>query len=64
MSILRRYKLPLSPMTNPKGELYGLIGKPSCKKCYGRGFVGVNTRTGKKMLCGCCSAVFKEEMER
>ena len=26
---------------------------PSCKKCYGRGHVGTNIKTGRKIACKC-----------
>lgn len=29
--------------------------KPSCRKCYGRGHVGRNIRTGKHVPCACVS---------
>ena len=36
-------------------DLVELKGKPkkSCRKCYGRGYIGFNTTTGKYIVCGC-----------
>lgn len=28
--------------------------KSNCKKCYGRGYVGTNIKTGKVVPCSCC----------
>ena len=27
--------------------------KSNCKRCYGRGYEGRNTQTGKLVVCGC-----------
>lgn len=32
-------------------ELYGHFAKSSCRKCYGRGYVGRNAKTGKFIGC-------------
>ena len=62
MNLFRSYKLPINPLTKPQGEFAGLVGKSSCKKCYGRGIVGKNVTTGEIVPCRCASAVFKEDM--
>lgn len=27
--------------------------KPNCKWCYGRGYIGINTKTKEEIPCGC-----------
>lgn len=29
------------------------LAKKSCRKCYGRGYIGFNRNTGKLVLCSC-----------
>lgn len=28
--------------------------KKDCKKCYGRGYLGMNAKTGRLIICGKC----------
>ena len=35
--------------------------KPSCKKCFGRGYIGINDN-GKYVPCTCCCKAPKEKL--
>jgi hypothetical protein len=37
-----------------------LIAKPSCKKCYGTGYIGTNRLTNKIVICKCALKNLKE----
>lgn len=39
---------------NPASVGFRRAPKPSCKKCYGRGWVGRNLKTGLYVPCRCC----------
>jgi len=39
-----------------KSETDGLP-KPDCKKCYGRGYIGVNIQTNEFIPCECTAPV-------
>ena len=43
------------PTTTPQPEIKP---KRSCRHCYGRGHVGTDTKTGKKILCRCVKKAF------
>ena len=36
-----------------KDDIVLFKARKGCKKCYGRGIVGVNDKTKKKVLCSC-----------
>lgn len=33
------------------------FAKPSCLNCFGRGIVGINTKTGKQVICKCVNQI-------
>jgi hypothetical protein len=41
-------------------EIHDLHAKTSCKKCYGRGYIGRDSKTKQKIQCKCLSYKDKE----
>ena len=41
---------------NPRPEMVELKRKPktTCRKCYGRGHIGLNRTTNSYVICKCC----------
>lgn len=42
----------------PKKPEIEIKPKSSCRHCYGRGYVGKDTATGKKIICRCVKRAF------
>ena len=38
-----------------------VTAKSACKRCYGRGIIGTNIKSGKKVICNCVEVVTKKK---